>query len=419
VAKAPARGEAVTDDRILGIVLAGGEGTRLHPLTAVRSKPAVPFGDRYRIVDFVLSNLVNSRIHSIYLLVQYRSQSLIEHIRKSWVLAPILPRHFITVVPPQMQEGPEWFQGTADAVYQNLNLLEISRPSLVAVFGADHIYRMDVRQMIDFHRSRDAEVTVAALPVPRAAASAFGIIGCDADGRIRSFLEKPDEPPPMPSDPERAYASMGNYIFGADLLVSALREAKSRGEKDFGREVLPRLVGSHRVYAYDFAANRVPGVRPHEEPAYWRDVGTVDAYYDATMDTLGPEPKLHLFNPRWPILSSGYQGPAANLLDARVERSHIGAGSLMRSAVVRNSVIRREVLLEENVVVEDSIIMDYCVVRSGARVRRAIVDRYNVIDPGEQVGHDVDADRVHYHVTDTGIVVVPMAPVRADTNLYE
>jgi glucose-1-phosphate adenylyltransferase len=401
------------------MVLAGGEGTRLHPLTAVRSKPAVPFGGRYRIVDFVLSNLVNSQVHSIYLMVQYRSQSLIEHIRKAWVLAPILPRQFVTVVPPQMQAGPEWFQGTADAVFQNLNLIELNRPSLVAVFGADHVYRMDVRQMIAFHRERQADVTVAALPVPRQAASAFGILGCDADGRIRSFVEKPADPPPMPSDPDRAYASMGNYVFDTELLARALREGNARGEHDFGRDVLPRLVGSHRAFAYDFALNRVPGVRPHEEPAYWRDVGTIDAYYAANMDTLGAEPGLHLFNPRWPILSSVYQGPAANILDGRIVCSHVGTGSLIRGSEVRNSVIRREVLLEEDVVVEDSIIMDYCVVRRGARVRRTIVDRYNVIGPGERVGHDLDADRARYHVTDSGIVVVPMAQVRPDTNLYE
>jgi glucose-1-phosphate adenylyltransferase len=409
----------MADARVLALVLAGGEGTRLHPLTAVRSKPAVPFGGRYRIVDFVLSNLVNSGIHSIYLLVQYKSQSLIEHVRKAWVLAPILPRHFVTVVPPQMHEGPEWFGGTADAVYQNLGLLDIARPSLVVVFGADHVYRMDVRQMLEFHRERNADVTVAALPVPLADATAFGVIGCDADGRIREFLEKPAEPPPMPKDASRAYASMGNYIFAAETLVQALREGRGRGDKDFGRDVIPRLIRSHRVYAYDFASNRVPGVRPHEEQAYWRDVGTIDAYYAANMDTLGAEPKLHLFNPRWPILSSAYQGPAANILDGRIVRSHVGAGSLIRAAEVRDSVVRREVLLEEDVVVEDSIIMDYCVIRRGARVRRAIVDRYNVIGPGERLGYDRDADRARHHVTESGVVVVPMAEVRPDTNVYE
>jgi glucose-1-phosphate adenylyltransferase len=407
------------DNRILALVLAGGEGTRLHPLTSVRSKPAVPFGARYRIVDFVLSNLVNSGIHSIYLLVQYKSQSLIEHVRKAWVTAPILPRHFITIVPPQMREGPEWFAGTADAVYQNLDLVETGDPSLVVVFGADHVYRMDVQQMIDFHCERRADVTVAALPVPRAEATAFGVIGCDGEGRIASFLEKPADPPAMPGDPQRAYASMGNYVFDAKVLVEALRRGRNQGEKDFGRDVLPRLIGSHRVYAYDFSTNRVPGIGAHEEAAYWRDVGTVDAYYDANMDTLGARPKLQLFNPRWPIISSTYQGPAPTVLDGRIVNSTFGSGTVIRGGEVRNSVIRREVRIEEDVVIEDSIVMDYVVVRRGARLRRAIVDRYNVIAPGTAIGHDAAADRNRGHVTDSGLCVVPVAPPRAWTNVYE
>ncbi len=404
---------------MLAMVLAGGEGTRLHPLTAERSKPSVPFGSRYRIVDFVLSNLVNSGVLSIYLLVQYKSQSLIEHVRKAWMGAGATPGQFVTVMPPQMHEGALYFAGTSDAVYQNLHRLAIDRPTLVAVFGADHVYRMDVRQMVAFHRAKDAEVTVAALPVPRNSASCFGIIDCTADGRIRGFLEKPSDPPPMPSDPARAYASMGNYLFNPDVLAEELESARERGEKDFGRDVLPRIIGTRRVYAYDFAGNRVPGVRPAEEPAYWRDVGTLDAYFDANMDTLGAEPKLHLFNPRWPILSSAYHGPAASVLRGEMDNCHLGAGSLLRGATVRNSIIRREVLLEEDVVVEDSIIMDYCVLRRGARVRRAIIDRYNVVAPGERIGYDPDKDRARGHVTDSGIVVLPIARVRGDTNMYE
>jgi len=409
----------MSDERVLAMVLAGGEGTRLHPLTAERSKPAVPFGSRYRIVDFVLSNLFNSGILAIYLLVQYKSQSLIEHVRRTWMGASNIPGQFVTVMPPQMHEGAASFAGTSDAVYQNLHRLAVDRPTLVAVFGADHIYRMDVRQMIEFHRERDAEVTVAALPVPRASASGFGVIDCGADGRIRGFLEKPSDPPAMPNDADRAYASMGNYLFNAGVLATELEAARTLGEKDFGRHVLPRLIGPHRVCAYDFASNRVPGIRPHEEPAYWRDVGALDAYYAANMDTLGAEPKLHLFNPRWPILSSAYHGPAANVQRADIENSHLGAGSLVRGATVRNSIVRREVLLEEDVELEDSIVMDYCVLRRGARVRRAIIDRYNVVASGERIGFNADADRARYHVTGSGIVVMPIAPVRGDTNMYE
>ena len=405
-------------ERILAIVLAGGEGTRLSPLTASRSKPAVPFGGRYRIVDFVLSNLVNSKIYSIYLLVQYRSQSLIEHIRNAWVLAPIISDHFITVVPPQMAEGPEWFAGTADAVYQNLDLIRHEDPTLVVVFGADHVYRMDVSQMIDFHRSRNADVSVAAIPVPINDARAFGVIGVDREGRIREFQEKPEHPKAMPSDPTRAYASMGNYIFNADLLISALEEGRERGEHDFGRHLLPRLVDTHRLYAYDFASNQVPGVKPHEEHGYWRDVGTLDAYFDSAMDTLGLTPRFDLFNPRWPIRSTGFQGPPARIGSAHIESSDIATGGVIKNATIRNSVIRREVTIEEDVVVEDCVIMDYCVLRKGARLRRAIVDRYNVIEAGARIGYDRDADASRYTVTESGIVVVPSAETGTRASRY-
>ena len=396
---------------VLGIVLAGGEGTRLSPLTAERSKPAVPFGGRYRIIDFVLSNLVNSNIYSIYTLVQYKSQSLIEHIRDAWVLGPTIPSHFITVVPPQMIEGPEWFQGTADAVYQNLALIEANDPDLVAVFGADHVYRMDVRQMIDFHLERNADVTVAALPVPRADASAFGVIDCDASGRIRSFVEKPASPPAMPNDPTRAYASMGNYIFRTGTLIDALIEARDRKGTDFGRDVLPRLIDSERVFAYDFSTNQCPGLHAYEEAGYWRDVGTIDAYYDATMDTLGTQPRFDLLNRSWPIRSSNYQGPPASMGRALIETSDIGAGVLIRDATIRNSVIRSEVVLEEDVLIEDSIVLDSCVIGRGARIRRAIIDRHNFVPAGTQIGYDAQADRRYCAVTPSGIAVMPLAPL--------
>ena len=406
------------DQRIVAMVLAGGEGTRLMPLTAERSKPAVPFGGRYRIVDFVLSNLVNSGINSIYILVQYKSQSLIEHIRNGWVLAPIQPSHFITVVPPQMREGPEWFQGTADAVYQNTSLIEPNDPDLVAVFGADHIYRMDVRPMARFHRERNADITISALPVPLAEASGYGVISTDAEGRVTDFHEKPTHPTPMLSQPSKAFASMGNYLFATNVLLGAVREACEAGDKDFGRHVLPRLLHTHRVYAYDFSTNTVPGLRPHEEHAYWRDVGTIEQYYAANLDTPGLEPRLNLFNPRWPILSRDHQGPIAHLVKVNVENSSIAAGSLVRDAVIRNSLIRREVVIEEDVLIEDSIIMDYSVIKRGARIRRSIVDRYNTIEAGDRLGYDLELDRKRHHVSATGIVVVAKAPFRADTRRY-
>ena len=407
------------EPRIVAIVLAGGEGTRLMPLTAERSKPAVPFGGRYRIVDFVLSNLVNSGIHAIYILVQYKSQSLIEHIRNGWAFSPLVPAHFITVVPPQMREGPEWFQGTADAVYQNINLIEPNDPDLVAVFGADHVYRMDVRSMARFHLERDADVTISALPVPVDEARAFGVIETDAQGRVTAFHEKPSNPKSMPGRPGMAYASMGNYLFSKDVMLDGVRSACQAGDKDFGRHVLPRLASTHRVYAYDFSSNTVPGIRPYEEPAYWRDVGTIDQYYKANLDTLGAEPRLDLYNARWPIRSSHYQGPIAHFVRARIEDSDIASGASIRDATVRRSLIRREVHIEDDVEIEDSIILDFCHIRSGARIRRAIVDRYNTIERGMRLGYDLDDDRSRrHHVTDSGIVVVTKGPYPTDNRSY-
>jgi glucose-1-phosphate adenylyltransferase len=395
------------ENRIIAFVMAGGQGSRLHPLTAPRSKPAVPFGARYRIVDFVLSNLINSKIFTVYLLVQYKSQSLIEHVRKAWQISHILPEQFVTVVPPQMHAGPEWFQGTADAVYQNLRLIEDHQPDLVAVFGADHIYRMDVRQMVHFHLERNADASIAALPVPREIASSFGVIAADAGGRIREFQEKPERPAAMPNDPSRSYASMGNYLFNAGVLLEALHEAHSHKETDFGQHVLPRLLGNRRLFAYDFSTNLIPGMNPYEESAYWRDVGTIDAYFDAHRDVLGRKPNFDVFNPYWPIYSSNYQGPVAKIIDGDIENSLLGAASVVDGARISNSILRRESVIEPDAELEDCIIMDYVRVRSGARLRRVIVDRHNIIAPGAQIGHDADADRNSYHVSRSGIVVIP------------
>ncbi|MEO8410770.1 MAG: glucose-1-phosphate adenylyltransferase [Propionivibrio sp.] len=405
--------------KVLAMVLAGGQGTRLHPLTGERSKPAVPFAGRYRIADFVLSSLVNSEINGIYLLVQYKSQSLIEHVNKAWGQTLSFPGQFMTVVPPQMREGPEWFQGTSDAVYQNINLIERHAPDLVAVFGADHIYRMDVRQMVDFHRHNKAHVSVASIPVPLKKASAFGIIDADAAGQIQGFLEKPAQPPAMISDPTRAYGSMGNYLFNTEVLLNALAEAKERGEHDFGHNILPRLIKTHRVFAYNFAENRVPGVADYEEPAYWRDVGTIDAYFEAHRDTLSETPTFKLFNPQWLINSSNYQGPTARIMSGEIENSTIGPGSLIKGAKVKNSILRREVIIENGAEVEDCVIMDYSVIRSGCRLRRVIVDRYNDIPPNTQIGFDASADRQKYDVSEGGVVVLGKGREVPDVTCYQ
>ncbi|MDI6745517.1 MAG: glucose-1-phosphate adenylyltransferase [Rhodocyclaceae bacterium] len=404
--------------KVLAMVLAGGQGSRLHPLTAERSKPAVPFGSRYRVADFVLSNLVNSEIRGIYLLVQYKSQSLIEHANRAWGHSHTYPGQFITVVPPQMREGAEWFQGTSDAIFQNINLIERHAPDMVAVFGADHIYRMDVRQMIDFHRQNAAQVSVAAIPVPLAAAPAFGIIDTDRQGRIRAFLEKPNNPPSMPGDPTRAFGSMGNYLFDTEVLLTALREAKAREEHDFGQHILPRLIHTHQVFAYNFADNRIPGISGYEEQGYWRDVGTLDAYYAANCDVLGAKPRFDLFNPQWFINSSNYQGPAPRIASGVIENSVIGAGSLVKGARIHNSILRREVIVEEDVEIDDCIIMDYAVIRRGTRLKRVIIDRCNEIAANSRIGFDAAADRARYPVSEGGVVVVPKGPDVPDVTRY-
>lgn len=393
--------------KVLSFILAGGKGERLFPLTAMRSKPAVPFGGRYRIIDFVLSNHINSHIYSIYLLIQYKSQSLIEHVRQNWVLSPVLRDHFIALVPPQMRMGPEWFQGTADAVFQNIALIRQHNPQLVIVFGADHIYRMDIRQMIDFHLEKGSDVTVAARPVPLKEASKFGVIATDDQNAIIEFQEKPKKPFPMPTDPKRAYVSMGNYIFGKDVLLEALALAKRQQEHDFGAHVIPSLVGKKRVFAYDFATNLIPGTKPYEEKGYWRDVGTIASFYDSHMDMLGTEPRFDLENPLWPIHSSGYAGPGATIKEARIKNSLIAEGVRIEGARVKNSVIRSGVLMEKDVVVEDSILMNGVVLRRGAKLKRAIVDKLNVLEEGEEIGFDPDSDRFRCYIDSSGIAVLP------------
>jgi glucose-1-phosphate adenylyltransferase len=291
--------------KVLALILAGGNGARLHPLTAEHAKPALPFAAGYRIVDFVLSNLVNSGISSIYVLAQYKPRSLVEHISAVW--APWRDgERFIEVLLPETNGEAGSFKGTADAVYQNLHLIERHRPDLVAVFAADHIYRMDVRQMVSFHQHNAAEVSIAAVPVPLEEGTEFGIIVTAQNGRVEEFQEKPERPVPIPDDPNRAYASMGNYLFNPRVLVALLEEASRRGDTDFGSHIMPRLPGRCGAFAYDFANNKIPGIRPHEERGYWRDVGTLDAYLAAQRDVLDPMPRFNLENPQWPIRGGGH-----------------------------------------------------------------------------------------------------------------
>ncbi len=391
----------------LAFVLAGGKGERLFPLTAMRSKPSVPFGGRYRIVDFALSNMINSRIYSIYLLVQYKSQSLIEHVRHNWVLSSVMREHFVAVVPPQMRMGPEWFQGTADAVFQNLNFISQINPELVIIFGADHIYRMDIRQMIDFHLEKKADITVAARPVPIKEASSFGVIVADSDHRIATFQEKPKEPIPMAGDPERAFVSMGNYIFGRDFLTRALVEAQAKRHHDFGTHILPASLDKGRVFAYDFSTNVIPDIKPYEETGYWRDVGTIKSYYDANMDMLGLTPGFDPMSTLWPIHPAFSEVAATKIISGEIVNSAIADGCLIDGAAIRNSVLRSGVRVEKGVTIDNCIIMDNCVIRKGARLKNVIVDKQNLIEQGETIGYDPHKDMFRCHIDSSGIAILP------------
>ena len=375
--------------KTLAMIMAGGRGERLFPLTFERSKPSVPFGGRYRIVDFVLSNLINSHIYSIYLLVQYKSQSLIEYVRENWGLSALITDHFVTVVPPQMRYGKDWFQGTANAVFQNLNLIRQHKPELVIVFGADHIYRMDIRQMVDYHIAHRADVTVAAMPVPIKQASAFGIIDARSDGRIKEFLEKPDTPPPMPNDSTRAFCSMGNYIFNTETLIKGLIQAERSKENDFGKHVIPNLLNDgDRLFAYDFATNCIPGAKKFEERGYWRDVGTIKAFWDAHQDMLGDKPLFDINNDQWPVRASRNDLPATKILGGEIINSIIAEGTVIKRARIINSVVRRGVYIEDGVEIRDSIIMDEVVLKKGCMLNKVIVDSYNIIEEGVKIGHD-------------------------------
>ena len=400
--------------RVLALILAGGKGERLMPLTRSRSKPAVPFGGTYRIVDFVLSNFYNSGLVGMHVMVQYRSQSLIEHLRRAWRIGEG-DRQFVTVVPPQMNTGAGWYEGTADAVFQNMNLIRDFAPDIVAVFGADHVYRMDIRQMLEFHLEREADASVATIPVPIASAAGFGIVEVDRNGQVVGFEEKPPIPKPMPGDPARALSSMGNYLFSTDVLIEALeQDAKKGGSHDFGRDILPRLLHTDRVMAYNFQDNEVPGRPSHEEQAYWRDVGTVLAYWQANMDLLGDTPACDLRNPEWPIRTEPSHGPPASLVNCYADHSWIGEGSLLIEADVRRCIIGRNVRIEAGAQIEDSIIFDDTHIGSGARLQRVIVDRQNKIQAGVELGQGEEHMSSAAAWTDSGVMVLPKPIVPPD-----
>ena len=410
-------------------MLAGGKGTRLYPLTRERAKPAVPFGGKYRIIDFVLSNFVNSGIYSIYVLTQFRSQSLLQHLSEGWQFGGMLKSNFITNVPAQMRSEKEsWYQGTADAIFQNINLIEQSDPHLVAIFGADHIYRMNIASMTDFHMTKHAEVTVAAIPVPRHHAVEFGVIEASDDGRIMGFHEKNPDAPTMPGDSNRVYASMGNYIFSKQTLLDLLKEDANDPDSnhDFGRDILPKLAGNAPMYAYNFETNRIPGEAEDSIP-YWRDVGTIDAYYEANMDLNHVKPELNLYNREWPVRSTSYPDPPAKFVFDQEGRrgealdSIVSGGCILSGGRVRKSVLGRAVRVHTGAQVEGCVIMDNCDIGRHAKLQRAILDKNVRIPENAEVGYDLEADRARgWHVTESGIVVigresspVPMAAMLA------
>ena len=404
----------MADPRVLGIVLAGGEGKRLSPLTADRAKPAVPFGGIYRLVDFVLSNLVNAGYLRIVVLTQYKSHSLDRHITTTWRMSTLLG-NYVTPVPAQQRLGPQWFAGSADAIHQSLNLVYDDQPDHIVVFGADHVYRMDPRQMVEQHIASGAGVTVAGIRVPRTEAKGFGVIQTAEDGRhIKAFLEKPLDPPGLPDDPEMVYASMGNYVFSTEALLGAVKlDAGDEGSvHDMGGNIIPMMVATGDAEVYDFDANVVPGSTDRDR-GYWRDVGTMDSYFDAHMDLVSVHPVFNLYNRNWPILTSAPSLPPAKFVFDEPGRIGTATNSLISQGVivsggrVSRSILSPGVRVHSRAEVEEAVLMHGVDIGRGATVRRAILDKNVVVWPGASVGVDLEHDRERgFTITDSGVVVI-------------
>ena len=403
-----------TIPKIMAMIMAGGKGERLFPLTEVRAKPAVQFGGKYRIIDFVLNNMVNSGIYKIKVLTQFKSNSLIQHLTDCWHLNRMIG-HYIDIVPAQMRTGEVWYRGTADAIYQNINLLHDETPEHVAIFGGDHVYKMDLRQMYEQHLDNQAALTISVVPVPMAKASQLGILEVDETGRIQGFEEKPDHPKPMPGNPKMALASMGNYIFETGVLMEMLvKDAGENTSHDFGKDIIPAMVREgYPLYAYNFATNEVPGMNECER-GYWRDVGTIESFFEANMDLRSVSPIFNLYNTQWPLRSANLNSAPAKFVFAgegdprRGEAidSLISEGCIISGSRVRNSVLSPNVFVHSYAEVTDSIIMSGVDIGRGAKIRRAIIYKYHHIPEGEIIGYDLESDRKKYFVSDSGIVVI-------------
>jgi glucose-1-phosphate adenylyltransferase len=396
------------------MVLAGGEGRRLGPLTEERAKPAVPFGGRYRIIDVVLSNFVNSGLHRIKVLTQYKSASLEEHIARSWRLSPMLDS-YIETIPAQQRTGLSWYKGSGDAVWQCANVMTDEEPALVCIFGGDHIYKMDVRQMIARHFEAEADVTVAAVPVPREEARAFGTLEVADDGRIVAFHEKVHDPPAIPGKPDHSLASMGNYIFNTAVLLDRLAEDAGLEDSthDFGKDILPSMVArGDRVFSYDFASNRVPGEEP-DATTYWRDVGTIDAYFQAQMDLVAVKPQFNLYNRHWPIRTGMLHDPPAKFVFSHEDRvglatdSIVSLGCIISGGRIHRSILGNRCRVNSFSQIEESILLDDVKIGRYARIHRAILDKDVVVPEGVEIGYNLERDRQRWFVSDDGVVVVP------------
>lgn len=401
--------------RVMAFVMAGGKGSRLEPLTLERSKPAVPFGGKYRIIDFVLSNLINSGVYSVYVMTQFKSQSLTQHLHESWTFGSIIPGQFVHPVPAQQRLGDHWYLGTADCIYQNIHLVREHRPDVVAIFGGDHIFLMDVHQMVTFSLNNDADVAIACIPFPISEAHQFGVIQVDDRWRIFGFQEKPRDPTPMPGRPDMALVSMGNYIFRPEVLRESLRHdaEDERSTHDFDKDVLPRLLAEgKRLFAYDFNQNVIPNSPADANDAYWRDVGTLDAYYAASMDLRAVRPELDLYNPSWPIRSSPTSLPPAKFVhnaEGRVGQavqSVVCEGTIISGATVSDSLIGRGCRINSFAEISQSVLMDDVTVGRGAKLHRCIVDKHVTVPPGMKIGFDAEADKKLFNVTPEGIVVI-------------